>query len=341
MKRFAFISSALATLGIAALALTIALNPGTLSVAHADAAAHSASATSGHVHVSGPHIMKIFHGVNSHVKTSSSNNLYMWYTNSPVETAPKVYISWWGSWWNTSHTTRNSNGLTNQQAKTYVTDFFNHVGGTNWDGISSQYCDTVPAGTQSCSGIGSQYHIANNLGQLAGTWTDTSSVPSRPSQSQIASAATRLMQHFGYSATATYFVFTPSGHSMSGFNTQWCAWHDSTSTGSGTMAYAYMPYITDAGVNCGENFVNRSNDSYGNGTFDGFSIVGGHEYAEAETDPNPEGTTLAWLDSGGSENGDKCAWSSSSTNLNLSNGHYYAVQPLWSNSIANCQVYTN
>jgi serine protease len=322
LKRFALLSSTLATFAFAALAISVLANP---AASHAHAAPSISRPA-----VSGPRIFKIFHGVKSSPQIQSSNNLYMWYTDSPVETTPVVYISWWGSWWNSSHTTTHSNRLTNQQFKKYMTDFYSHVGGSNWDGINTQYCDNVAAGTQSCSGVGSQYHVGNPTGQLGGTWTDTASVPSRPTQSQIASAATRLMQHFGYNHNATYFVFTPSGHSMSGFNTQWCAWHDSTSTGSGTIAYSYMPYITDAGVNCGENFVNGSNDSYGHGTFDGLSIVGGHEYAEALTDPNPEGTTLAWLDSSQSEIGDKCAWSALSNNLDLSNGNHYAVQPLWS-----------
>jgi hypothetical protein len=64
--------------------------------------------------------------------------------------------------------------------------------------------------------------------------------------------------------------------------------------------------------------VNASNNSYGNGYFDGFSIVGGHEYAEAQTDPQQNS---GWLDGSGSENGDKCAWSSASTNISLGANH--------------------
>jgi serine protease len=79
------------------------------------------------------------------------------------------------------------------------------------------------------------------------------------------------------------------------------------------------------------NFVNGS-DSFGHGYFDGFSIVGGHEYAEAATDPFPNS---GWLDGAGAENGDKCAWISSgqgaSTNITLGS-NYYAVQSLWSNA---------
>ena len=67
----------------------------------------------------------------------------------------------------------------------------------------------------------------------------------------IANAAKRLSSHFGYSANATYMVFTPHGKSMNGFATQWCAWHSSTSSPQGTVAYAYIPYQPDAGASCG------------------------------------------------------------------------------------------
>ncbi len=83
------------------------------------------------------------------------------------------------------------------------------------------------------------------------------------------------------------------------------------------------------------NFVNGTNNSYGNGYFDGFSITAGHEWIEAETDMTPS-TSIAWQGPGGGsdENGDKCAWNNNggvSTNISLS-GHNYAVQPDWSNN---------
>ena len=126
---------------------------------------------------------------------------------------------------------------------------------------------------------------------------------------------------------------------MSGFGTSWCAWHDEPTSGT-NMAYAYMPYIPDAGANCGMNFVNPTNNSYGNGYFDGFSIVGGHEYAEAATDPHPERTSsnFGWITSTGSsgeEIGDLCAWASNSTDITVGS-HSDAVQPLWSNASSSC-----
>jgi len=246
-------------------------------------------------------------------------------------TAPKVYISWWGPQWATGFTT---GGYTSAQAQAYMTGFFANVGGSSWNGIDTQYCQGVAVGTTSCGTSGT--HISNPTGQLAGTWTDTTALPKRITQSSIASAALRLMnQTGGYDPNATYFVFTPSGHSMSGFKTSWCAWHSVTSSGGNQVAYAYMPYMPDAGRNCGMNFVNSTNNAFGNGYFDGFSIVGGHEYVEAQTDPHPSSGNIGWQDSSGAENADKCSWSATSKNITLG-AHDYAVQPIWSNAISGC-----
>lgn len=305
-----------ATIGTAAclLALTLA------SPALAAPAAQSAT--------SHTHVMGVFHGQHG-LKTAGTPLVYQ---GGAVETAPKVYISWWGSQWNTGFST---GGYSSATAQTYITDFFSGVGGSSWDNINTQYCQGIAVGATSCGTSGT--HITNPTGQLAGTWTDTTSVPLHPTQSQIQSAATRLMNHFGaYNSNATYFVFTPHGHSMTGFGTQWCAWHDEPTSGT-NMAYAYMPYIPDAGASCGMNFVNSTNNSFGNGYFDGFSIVGGHEYAEAMTDPHPErtSTNYGWLASSGEEIGDLCAWASNSSNITLGS-HFYATQPLYSNASGGC-----
>ena len=87
-----------------------------------------------------------------------------------------------------------------------------------------------------------------------------------------------------------------------------------------------MPYITDVGASCEAGF-------NGLGTNAGITIVGGHEFAETETDIFPNG---GWLDKNGSENGDKCAWISSGQGASASvslNGANYPVQSLWSNAL--------
>ena len=99
------------------------------------------------------------------------------------------------------------------------------------------------------------------------------------------------------------------------------------SSSNGPVAYTDFPYQSDAGASCGANSVNGGSA----GTLDGVTIVGGHEIAEGITDPQP---SSGWVDSAGSEIGDKCAW----TGLqNTSFGSAsYPTQPLWSNATSSC-----
>ena len=228
---------------------------------------------------------EVFHGQVHPIRGATGQavtNQNMFYHGGRVAHSPVVYISWWGTQWSSGFTT---GGYTSAQAQTYNTDFFGGVGSSSWHNTDKQYCDGVAVNTQICGTSGN--HIGNAT--FGGAWNDTTSVPKRPTQSSIASAAVRLMNHFGgYNPDGIYLVYTPSGRSMSGFGTQWCAWHSSTSSGGNNVAYGYIPYMPDAGTSCGRNFVNTSNNTYGNGYFDGFSIVAGHEFIEAETDMNPE-----------------------------------------------------
>jgi hypothetical protein len=138
-------------------------------------------------------------------------------------------------------------------------------------------------------------------------------------------AARRAATHFGsLPAGAQIMILTPSGLSQPGFVTAgWCAYH--WSTVGAQVAYSYLPFMPDAGGSCGQNSVNS------NGTFDGFSILGGHEYTEAITDPLGGG----WIDVGGAEIADKCAWHQLSNAV--LGGSPFAVQSLWSNASDSCQ----
>ena len=101
------------------------------------------------------------------------------------------------------------------------------------------------------------------------------------------------------------------------------------------IQYAFIPFLNmdwpglGAG-GCGMHNVNARSDAFGNGVFDGYSIVVGHEYSEAVTDPdNFFSDQDGWNDAQGSENADKCAWTNTH-DITLA-GHSYAVQPTWSN----------
>ena len=237
-----------------------------------------------------------------------------------VETAPKVYLVLWGSQWN-------GNDPSGEAAR--VQSFLQGVGGSPWLNSVTQYCQGVAVGTVFCGSSGQ--HAGNPSNILSGIWNDNGSAAvSHPTQSQLAAEAVRAAQHFGNTtgssnATTQYVIATSHGNNASGFGTQYCAWHSSTSSSVGNVAYTNLPYITDAGASCGANF-------NGLGPNAGQTIVEGHELAETITDQFPNG---GWLDRRGAENGDKCAWISSgqgaSSNIQLSTGTF-AVQSLWSNA---------
>ncbi|HZC44330.1 MAG TPA: hypothetical protein VE195_09155 [Acidobacteriaceae bacterium] len=237
-----------------------------------------------------------------------------------VETAPRIYLVFWGSQW----TNNDPSG-----EATILENFLSGASGSPWLKSVTQYCQSVASGTYFCNGAGTP--AGNTTGEYISYWYDNgSAAPSRPSQSQLASEAVRAASHFGNTSasdnvSSQYVIATAKGNSASGFGTQYCAYHSSTSSSSGDVAYTNLPYITDAGASCGANF-------NGLGPKAGITIVGGHEVAETITDQFPNG---GWLDSGGAENGDKCAWIASgqgaSASVSFSTGSF-PVQSLWSNA---------
>jgi serine protease len=210
------------------------------------------------------------------------------------------------------------------------------VGGSSWLNSVTQYCQGVAAGTITCGTSGQ--HATNPSGLYGGLFQDnTSAAPSSPSQSQLAAEAVAAAAYFhntssSSNASVQYVIATAHNNNASGFGTSYCAWHSSTSSLYGNIAYTNLPYITDAGPSCGSNFVN----SGPSGATDGITIVEGHEMAETITDQFPNG---GWLDRNGEENGDKCAWLSSgqgaAQNVTLTGGVSYPVQSLWSNAFNN------
>jgi serine protease len=238
-----------------------------------------------------------------------------------VETTPAVYLVFWGPQWASGFQTADTNGqlYSSKTLQNYVTSFFANVGGSSWANIQTQYCNVVLPGSTSC--VGGAGFITNPTHQLKGVWTDPAPVPDdivtlglaeNLADDPIAQEAIRASAHFGYDSTATYIILTPPSTIATG-EPVYCGYHTQTSSVDGLG----NPY--------------RIQYAFGNGIFDGYSIVTGHEYSEAVTDPdNIASWQDGWLDASGNENGDKCAWASNSANIALGS-HSYAVQPLWSN----------
>src|SRR6266480_4997583 len=273
-----------------------------------------------------------------------------------VETTPGTYLIFWGPDWANGFTTTDVNGkqYTSQQLQNYVTSFLSNLGGTSWANIQTEYCNNVPAGTTSCANVSAGRYVTNPRKQLKGVWTDATPVPSdivalglaeNVADDPLAVEAIRASTHFKYDAQATYIILTPPTSIATG-QPVYCGYHTQTNSVDGLgnpyrLQYAFIPFLNmnwpGLGTGgCGMNSVNAISDSFGHGVFDGYSIVTGHEYAEAVTDPdNFASVQDGWNDVQGSENGDKCAWKDNQGNPDTQNialaGHQFAIQPTWSN----------
>jgi len=254
-----------------------------------------------------------------------------------VATKPELYIVFWGSQWDKT-----------DPAADYLTKFFQGLygPGDDWTSVVSQYCEGVAAGTITCPS--SAPHVGGPDGSLVkGVWFDDAQ-PAVPFSAlvnvqgqcvpatttcvaidQMGGEAVRAAEHFGKTAPASnaqaiYLIALPSKFLSPGEG-YYCGYHRSIQSNYGDVAFINLPYVADLGSLCFQNAVNA------NGPYDGFSIIGGHEYLEAVTDMRP---VAGWVDAQGSENADKCQGITSGqgamANLTLSTGTF-AVQSTWSN----------
>ena len=204
----------------------------------------------------------------------------------------------------------------------------------------TQYCQNITLAATSCPTTAPHVGYPTG-GALAGVWEDTSAkAPAQATGHQLALEAAKAAVHFGnttlaLSRHAQYDIISPTGTNPDNYmGAGFCAWHDYTGDatldgGGGVsgpfVAFSNMPYVPDAGVNCGAGFVNPGN------FLDGVSIVNGHEYAETITDQFP---VSGWTADNGEETGDLCAWITSgagrSQDITLTTG-VFAVQGTWSN----------
>jgi hypothetical protein len=250
------------------------------------------------------------------------------YGGGPVQHSPHVYLVLWGPGWSSE-----------TAASNYLAAFYGGLGVSphdTWSTITSQYGDG--SGTPA---FGTSVYV--------GTWNDTSTPPNPVTENDLAAEADAMASTIGITdkANAQVIIASQAGTCFNdGFagscgvqvtsGSAYCAWH---AMSSGGVPFTNLPYQLDAGGDCGENWINAGSA----GTYDGYSTVGGHEYAETITDPNPPS---GWIDTpdniSGGEIGDKCAWagivfglSDPAGDVTLSTGKF-AMQSLWSNANGGC-----
>ncbi|GHF09013.1 hypothetical protein [Streptomyces morookaense] len=280
-------------------------------------------------------------------KKAPANTDLMTYHGGPVEAVPAVYIVYWGSQWtNADGSLNDPKGEVALQKKFFT----NLVGsGDNWSTTNTQYCWGPPVTTGATSCPDSATHIEHlDSGLLAGTWTDTSAaVPANPTSDDIANEAFNAAAHFGVSGDGNQFIIdTPTGVTPQDFPNKYCSWHSSQESADGNtlVVYTNFPYMPDAGAQCGANWIDPGTTGVAGDT-EGVTIVGGHEYAETLTDPEPMSGWSTDNDTTGGEIGDKCIWNNGVSAIKSIGGTNFAVQPLWSNNFNNgkggCAIYYN
>ena len=219
---------------------------------------------------------------------------------------PKMYLIFWGF-----KTYGDPNKI-----KPLLVSYGKAIGGSPLNNVLTQYTGTSGS-------------ITNPHAQYGKAWNDNATaVPAHPTDSQIAAEALLGVQHFGYDPNGSYVVATPHGRSSTGFGSQWCAYHSSTNSGGNLVSYTDLPYMPDAGGNCGANIITAPSDEQA--VDEGMTIVEGHEYAESVTDPDP----FSGWNSGFGEIGDLCAWT------DIQNDPFkkksYSAQPEYSNATSSC-----
>ena len=276
---------------------------------------------------------------------------------------PKLYLVFFGGQWGsiTGGTQWGTSGTSASGDVTFSNDpngeatmlqkLFGGLGtnGETWSTTLTQYCQAVPLGTEFCNPT-SQNVPYPTAPPLAGVWFDDSSTASLETAAgatgnQLAAEAEAAAAHFGnttqsQNANTQYVIASPTGTNPDGWansGTGYCAYHDDTNDpaidGGGAVAgpilpWTNLPYVPDAGYQCGAGSVNSP------GLLDGAGEAASHEYAETITDAYPETTVPGgWTDGGGNEIGDTCAYvtgAGAAFNLNLATGSV-PVQGLWSN----------
>jgi hypothetical protein len=271
----------------------------------------ASTAPSAGTHVNGHHMFwKPGHQPTSRAAATSASNLN--YNGGAVMAGTtNIYAIFWSP-----------NGFSSSYTS-LIEQYFNDVGGSTLYQNNAQYPD-------------SHGNFSSNS-RLAGAWIDTGgyhNVPVLDADIQNEVSHAMGVNNWYTGVDNEFFVFTGQGtdlcfdssHSSCASNA-FCAYHGSF--GNGTI-YAAMPYA--ASFSCGTT---RPNNNDADLTIN----VTSHEQMESATDPYPGS---GWVDSGGQEIGDKCAWTFGPEGSNgadvVWSEHPYIVQQEWDNAINGCTM---
>jgi hypothetical protein len=222
------------------------------------------------------------------------------YKNGEVQNSPSVYLVFWGKNWNQ-----------HSGSRTEIREMFNHLSGSAWQGILTQYYDT--AGPISA-------------GVSVNSWTDESiSAPNAVNNEHAQDEAEYAISQRGWPGAGvnnTYMVLPAPGSKFT--YAEGCGVHHYSTRLNAPYAIVGWPEAGGPFEHCSDY-----DPSGQKRPWVGASMTASHEYAEAVTDPL--GVNTGWTDADGVEIADKCY---GTYGAQLPNGGW--VEALWSNFSGGC-----
>ena len=214
-----------------------------------------------------------------------------------VLTSAAVTAIFWGSKW--------SDATFTGDKMTGLDDFYGGLATSSYAATNTEY-----------AGTNGKVSAAVSYG---GHVVDTSVAPARaPKTSAILAEVCKMIT--SPVANGYYPVYTDTPRGSTGY----CAWHSYSSCGGVPVQFGFF-FEIDGDPGCDPQ---DSSTTHSQGLA-ALANVSGHEYSETVTDPRNGG----WYDSGGQENGDKCAWTfPPNVTTTFANGSIWKIQGNWSNA---------
>jgi hypothetical protein len=220
------------------------------------------------------------------------------YHGGPLISTPKAYLIWYGNW-------NQANGTDTAGGQSIVRDFLNNLTNSAYFQINTTYSAGGTTITGAVGGVGGE----TSPGYSHGTRLRDATI--------LTIVNDALNAGLPRDANGVYFVLTSSDVSeQSGFCTQYCGWHTSASSSIISNGRVRYSFVGNA-ARCLNACAAQTTGPNGNAGVDAMLSVVAHELEEATTDPDPRS---GWVDSGGSENADKCAWTFGSRQYLTANG---------------------
>ncbi len=224
------------------------------------------------------------------------------YHGGALINTPVIYYIWYGNW-------AQNNGSDNATGQQILRDFGNSIGSSPYYMLNTTYS----AGSYVITGA-VLYGGETNVGYTKGT---------RLKDADIKTIVNNAISNGGvpFNPDGVYFVLTSSDvTATSGFCTKYCGWHTSGlyQTGPQRLRYSFVGNANRCLSACSAQTISPNS----NAGVDAMVSIIAHELEEAATDPDP---SSGWVDSVGSENADKCAWTFGQNIQTLLSGAKYNV----------------